>query len=217
MKEKEITNLLTRFMDGNTTVEEETTLAHFFCNATNSQKPAAMTQEDWEACKEMFGMLYENADCLPRPSTHARISRRLWGYLAAACAAAAIVQASLTLNTGTNGQAPILADNGSRDTAKVITTPACTTADSCREKTMPASKTINRKQQKLPYHLPHPKPMLASNGMQGQAKTVGTTGHIKADSMAMALAEAERLVNAMSVYQEIRINEICDVEFEPQY
>ena len=37
------------------------------------------------------------------------------------------------------------------------------------------------------------------------------------DSMAVALEEAERLINAMTVYQEILINEICNVEFEEEY
>ena len=35
--------------------------------------------------------------------------------------------------------------------------------------------------------------------------------------MAVALEEAERLINAMTVYQEIRVNEICNVDFEEEY
>ena len=40
---------------------------------------------------------------------------------------------------------------------------------------------------------------------------------VSEDSMATALQEAERLVEAMTVYQELRINEICDVEYEESY
>ena len=48
MKEVRIEELLSRFIDGETSVEEETVLADFFRKATDGDKPADMPEEDWE-------------------------------------------------------------------------------------------------------------------------------------------------------------------------
>ena len=64
----------------------------------------------------------------------------------------------------------------------------------------------------MPYTLTVPRPLLAeADSLPSAVEAFGE------DSMAVALEEAERLINAMTVYQEILINEICNVEFEEEY
>ena len=74
--------------------------------------------------------------------------------------------------------------------------------------TAPLPESKPKKLRRSPYGLPVPRPLLASTP---------TPAGISEDSMAIAMEEAERLVEAMSIYQEIRINEICNVEYEEQY
>lgn len=56
MTDRQIISLLKRYMDGATTVEEETALADFFCTATDADRPDAISATDWSAYREMFCM-----------------------------------------------------------------------------------------------------------------------------------------------------------------
>ena len=56
MTDRQIISLLKRYMDGATTVEEETALAEFFCTATDADRPDAISAVDWSAYREMFCM-----------------------------------------------------------------------------------------------------------------------------------------------------------------
>lgn len=56
MTDRQIILLLKRYMDGFTTVEEETALADFFCTATDADRPDAISDADWSAYREMFCM-----------------------------------------------------------------------------------------------------------------------------------------------------------------
>ena len=56
MTDRQIISLLKRYMDGATTVEEETALADFFCTATDADRPDAISAADWSAYREMFCM-----------------------------------------------------------------------------------------------------------------------------------------------------------------
>ena len=56
MTDRQIISLLKRYMEGATTVEEETALAEFFGMATDADRPDAISAEDWRTYKEMFGM-----------------------------------------------------------------------------------------------------------------------------------------------------------------
>ena len=56
MTDRQIISLLKRYMDGATTVEEETALAEFFCTATDADRPDAISAADWSAYREMFCM-----------------------------------------------------------------------------------------------------------------------------------------------------------------
>ena len=56
MTDRQIISLLKRYMEGDTTVEEETALAEFFGMGTDADRPEAIPADDWRTYKEMFGM-----------------------------------------------------------------------------------------------------------------------------------------------------------------
>lgn len=56
MTDRQIISLLKRYMEGSTTVEEETALAEFFGRATDDDRPNDISADDWRTYKEMFGM-----------------------------------------------------------------------------------------------------------------------------------------------------------------
>ena len=235
MKDIEVEDLLKRFMDGETSLEEEDALAEYFRGAGDEDRPDSIPEEDWEAYREMFRM-FEDGNIGVRGShphitetgrgrdAHApkgiRIDRKPSGlriYMAAAAVAAFFVLVFM-LNVGGEEGEPMIAEVGAVDTIKAMTVPIDTLRDEPSIETLrdgnveisptPSQKAKPKKLQKLPYTPPVPRHLTAQ-----AAEASG----ISEDSMAVALEEAERLINAMTVYQEIRISEICNVEYEEEY
>lgn len=138
-------------------------------------------------------------------------------YMAAAAVAAFIVLV-LILNVGGKQGKPMIAEVEAVDTIKAMTVPIDTLRDkpsidklrndNVEVSPTPSLKAKPKKQQKLPYTPPVPRHLIAQ---------VAEANEVSEDSMAVALEEAERLINAMTVYQEIRISEICNVEYEEEY
>ena len=206
MKQAKMEELLVRFMDGETSVEEETALAGYFRNATDDDKPADMPDEDWKAYRAMFRVLDEDLDRRPNATMPpGRHSRRSFYLSCAACAAA--VCAAIMLGGGEKEAGPIVAEALADDTATAIAAPidTVTSADSVQKDIAP--KPAPKKQRRLPYTPPIPRNMLAQ---------AAEANGISEDSMAVALEETEHLIKAMTVYQEIRVEEICNVEFEEE-
>ncbi len=87
--QQQIKALLDKFMDGQTTVEEEAMLAEFF---RSDDVPA-----EWEDYRLMFDYFDRDMEGdlvpveQPRPSLTRQMGRRWWGIAAAACITAAIV------------------------------------------------------------------------------------------------------------------------------
>lgn len=235
MKEIEVEDLLKRFMAGETSVEEETALAEYFFGAGDEDRPNNIPKEDWEAYREMFRM-FDDGNIGVRVThphiteagrgrdAHAprgiRIDRKPSGlriYMAAAAVAAFIVLVFM-LNIGGEQGKPMIAEVEAVDTIKAMNVPIDTlrdkpSIDKLRDGNVeisptPTQKAKPKKQQKLPYTPPVPRHLIAQ---------VAEANGISEDSMAVALEEAERLINAMTVYQEIRISEICNVEYEEEY
>lgn len=232
MKEIEVEELLKRFMDGETSVEEETALTEYFRGATDDDRPDSIPEEDWEAYREMFRM-FEDGNIGVRVS-HPHITKQESGlrigrgrdahaprgiriYMAAAAVAAFIVLVFM-LNIGGDQGEQMIAEVGAVDTIKAMNVPIDTlrdkpSIDKMRDGNVevsptPSLKAKPKKQQKLPYTPPVPRHLIAQ---------VAEANGISEDSMAVALEEAERLINAMTVYQELRISEICNVEYEEVY
>lgn len=235
MKEIEVEELLKRFMTGETSVEEETALAEYFFGAGDEDRPNNIPKEDWEAYREMFRM-FDDGNIGVRVThphiteagrgrdAHAprgiRIDRKPSGlriYMAAAAVAAFIVLVFM-LNIGGEQGKPMIAEVEAVDTIKAMNVPIDTlrdkpSIDKLRDGNVeisptPTQKAKPKKQQKLPYTPPVPRHLIAQ---------VAEANGISEDSMAVALEEAERLINAMTVYQELRISEICNVEYEEVY
>ena len=235
MKEIEVEDLLKRFMAGETSVEEETALAEYFFGAGDEDRPNNIPKEDWEAYREMFRM-FDDGNIGVRVThphiteagrgrdAHAprgiRIDRKPSGlriYMAAAAVAAFIVLVFM-LNIGGEQGKPMIAEVEAVDTIKAMTVPIDTLRDkpsidklrndNVEVSPTPSLKAKPKKQQKLPYTPPVPRHLIAQ---------VAEANEVSEDSMAVALEEAERLINAMTVYQEIRISEICNVEYEEVY
>lgn len=232
MKEIEVEELLKRFMDGETSVEEEDALAEYFRGATDDDRPDNISKEDWEAYREMF-RIFDDGNIGVR-GTHPHITKQESGlrigrgrdahaprgiriYMAAAAVAAFIVLVFM-LNIGGDQGEQMIAEVGAVDTIKAMNVPIDTLRDkpsidklrndNVEVSPTPSLKAKPKKQQKLPYTPPVPRHLIAQ---------VAEANGISEDSMAVALEEAERLINAMTVYQELRISEICNVEYEEVY
>ena len=214
MKDIKVEELLKRFMDGETSVEEEMALTEYFREATDEDRPDSIPEEDWEAYREMFRM-FEDGEAGRGRDAHAPRGIRI--YMAAAAVAAFIVLV-LILNVGGKQGKPMIAEVEAVDTIKAMTVPIDTlrdkpSIDKLRDGNVeisptPTQKAKPKKQQKLPYTPPVPRHLIAQ---------VAEANEVSEDSMAVALEEAERLINAMTVYQELRISEICNVEYEEVY
>ena len=214
MKDIKVEELLKRFMDGETSVEEEMALTEYFREATDEDRPDSIPEEDWEAYREMFRM-FEDGEAGRGRDAHAPRGIRI--YMAAAAVAAFIVLV-LILNVGGKQGKPKIAEVEAVDTIKAMTVPIDTLRDkpsidklrndNVEVSPTPSLKAKPKKQQKLPYTPPVPRHLIAQ---------VAEANEVSEDSMAVALEEAERLINAMTVYQEIRISEICNVEYEEEY
>lgn len=226
MKEIEVEELLKRFMAGETSVEEETALTEYFRGATDDDRPDSISMEDWEAYREMF-RIFDDGNIGVR-GTHPHITETGRGrdahaprgiriYMAAAAVAAFIVLVFM-LNIGGEQGKPMIAEVEAVDTIKAMNVPIDTLRDkpsidklrndNVEVSPTPSLKAKPKKQQKLPYTPPVPRHLIAQ---------VAEANGISEDSMAVALDEAERLINAMTVYQELRISEICNVEYEEVY
>ena len=214
MKDIKVEELLKRFMDGETSVEEEMALTEYFREATDEDRPDSIPEEDWEAYREMFRM-FEDGEAGRGRDAHAPRGIRI--YMAAAAVAAFIVLV-LILNVGGKQGKPMIAEVEAVDTIKAMTVPIDTLRDkpsidklrndNVEVSPTPSLKAKPKKQQKLPYTPPVPRHLIAQ---------VAEANEVSEDSTAVALEEAERLINAMTVYQEIRISEICNVEYEEEY
>ena len=214
MKDIKVEELLKRFMDGETSVEEEMALTEYFREATDEDRPDSIPEEDWEAYREMFRM-FEDGEAGRGRDAHAPRGIRI--YMAAAAVAAFIVLVFM-LNIGGEQGKPMIAEVEAVVTIKAMTVPIDTLRDkpsidklrndNVEVSPTPSLKAKPKKQQKLPYTPPVPRHLIAQ---------VAEANEVSEDSMAVALEEAERLINAMTVYQEIRISEICNVEYEEEY
>ena len=107
--QQQIKALLDKFMDGQTTVEEEAMLAEYF---RSDDVPA-----EWEDCRLMFDYFDRDMEGdlvpveQPRPSLIRLMGRRWWGIAAAACITVAIVATVMLHHPATVPEMPPVASN----------------------------------------------------------------------------------------------------------
>ena len=200
MKEKILTQTLERSMDGETTLDEEAFLADFFRNATDNDKPDDIAAEDWQTYREMFRQFEEGFESpAPQKAKH----KSLWTALSAAAAVILLVVclATLSLNKG-NNEMPLtaemqeIADTTTADTVRVLNV-----------ESIPQKQEKPHRQRRLPYSPPVPRNLIAANAQQTMTRE---------DSLNEAMREVEAVVAAMTVYQELKISEICNVEYQEE-
>ena len=113
----QIKALLDKFMDGQTTVEEEALLAEYF---RSSDVPA-----EWEDYRLMFSYFDHGMEGdlvpveQPRPTLTRLMGRRWWGIAAAACITAAIVATAVLHQPTTTTTAPETPEIASNETAPI--------------------------------------------------------------------------------------------------
>ena len=113
----QIKTLLDKFMDGQTTVEEEALLAEYFLS---SDVPA-----EWENYRLMFSYFDRGMEGdlvpveQPRPTLTRLMGRRWWGIAAAACITAAIVATAVLHQPTTTTTVPETPEIASNETAPI--------------------------------------------------------------------------------------------------
>lgn len=212
MRQEDINRLMERFMDGMTSLDEEARLADYFRNATDNDRPAGMDTADWQAWREMFRQFDEGFDtaCKAPERRRKRLMPMVWK---AAAAIVLICGTALTL-TRKEGPGTEKALVAQADTTSVCDTPVA--ADSVmpdtskdRKPVRQPKKTVKRQpKHDRPYVQKVPRLLMAENGAEPDTADIEA---MHSDSIMMAVREAEALVDAMIIYQNMQISDICDI------
>lgn len=215
MTDRQIISLLKRYMDGATTVEEETALAKFFCTATDADRPDAISAADWSAYREMFCMFApEKADKEQQneAATHAirHFTLRntlLWVASAAAVASLVVaVSALLPENTppGQSSNVPL-----AQQAARLV--PADSVADSISAeqpqriladsvKPQPEKRRLHKSLR--PYWLPRPPKVYVAEADRSASP------HADSTDIEEAVRQADILLHAINANQSAEINQL---------
>lgn len=207
MDKKQLMQLLQRFMDGLTTVDEETSLADFFRHAVDTDRPDGLSVADWNVYREMFAMfdtgVASDAESTDVPPVSRRKHSRLWaGWMAAAASVALLVTVGLTFmsrgegnvdNANTAMLPGLFADSISAEQPRQIL------SDSARneERQTPARKRTR------PYWQPRPpKAYIAEAGGEDAAKLASKPDSLQIDE---AVRQADALLKAINMQQAAEI------------
>lgn len=212
MNNDKITSLLNRFMDGATSLEEEALLADFFRHATDGDKPQDMSDEDWLAYREMFRQFDEGFDAVDTPEPKPKRASLLPIWRIAAAAVIVIGLSAILIMHSRQDITPQMAevtpmpseaitDSTATDTTQIIN------VESIHEKNEKSIKP--QRQKRLPYTMPVPRNLMAE---ADESNTM-----TREDSIAQGVREAEELIAAMTLYQDLKVSEICNVEYEEEY
>ena len=215
MTDRQIISLLKRYMDGATTVEEETALADFFCAATDADRPDAISAADWSAYREMFCMFapekaekdLQNEAAAPAVQRFTLRNTLFWVASAAAVAVLVFaVSALLPDNTpsGQSSNAPL-----AQQAARLV--PADSIADSIsaeqpqriladRLKQQPGKQRLHKSVR--PYWQPRPPKVYVA-----EADRSAST-HADSTDIEEAVRQADILLHAINANQSAAINQL---------
>lgn len=163
MNEQQLLSLLQRYMDGLTTVDEESALAVFFGRASDADRPDAISAEDWKVYQEMFAMFAPQAQSLTqkhKATKHEVIEheaielettehrsrftlRQVSVWIASAAAVALIVFAASTQLRHNSSSSPTLAQHS-------VSTPAADSLSDSISADQPQRIVVDSVRQKLP-------------------------------------------------------------------
>lgn len=163
MNEQQLLSLLQRYMDGLTTVDEESALAVFFGRASDADRPDAISAEDWKVYQEMFAMFAPQAQSLTqkhKATEHEVIEheaielettehrsrftlRQVSVWIASAAAVALIVFAASTQLRHDSSSSPTIAQHS-------VSTPAADSLSDSISADQPQRIAVDSVRQKLP-------------------------------------------------------------------
>lgn len=215
MTDRQIISLLKRYMDGATTVEEETALAEFFCTATDADRPDAISATDWSAYREMFCMFapekaekdLQNETAVPTMQRFTLRNTLFWVASVAAVASLVFaVSALLPDNTpsGRSSNAPL-----AQQAARLV--PADSIADSISAeqpqrilvdsvKQQPRKRRLHKSLR--PYWQPRPPKVYVA-----EADRSAST-HADSTDIEEAVRQADILLHAINANQSAEINQL---------
>ena len=215
MTDRQIISLLKRYMDGATTVEEETALADFFSTATDADRPDAISATDWSAYREMFCMFApERAEKDQQDEAAAATMRRftlrkslLWVASAAAVASLVFAVSALLPDNTPSGQ-----PSGAslvQQAARLV--PADSVADSISAeqpqriladslKQQPEKRSLHKSLR--PYWQPRPPKVYVA-----EADRSAST-HADSTDIEEAVRQADILLHAINANQSAEINQL---------
>lgn len=192
INDSNIKDFLQKYMDGMTSVEEESMLAEYFRKAGRKKAPDSIPEDDWQAYREMFAMF--------GVASH---NYNMWMRYCATAAVALLMVIGAWRWSGTEQQNPHYAGDyvtmtTARDTAKTDVS-----ADTTKVKIVPYERKTVKKKVMRPKRLretpPVPRHYLAE-------------ASDNADSMKIDIEEAVRqtdlLIQAVYMQQKIDLNTV---------
>lgn len=215
MTDRQIISLLKRYMDGATTVEEETALADFFCTATDADRPDAISAADWSAYREMFCMFApEQAEKDLQNEAAAPIVRHftlrkvaLWVASAAAVAVLVFAVSALLPDNTPPGQS----SNASLAQQAARLVPADSIADSISaeqpQRILADSVKLQPRKRRLhksvrPYWQPRPPKVYVAEADRSASTCADST------DIEEAVRQADILLHAINANQSAEINQL---------
>ena len=215
MTDRQIISLLKRYMDGATTVEEETALTEFFCTATDADRPDAISAADWSAYREMFCMFapekaekdLQNEAAAPTVQRFTLRKAALWVASAAAVASLVFaVSALLPDNTppGQSSGAPL-----AQQAARLV--PADSIADSISaeqpqrilaDSVKPQLDKRHLHKSVRPYWQPRPPKVYVAEADRNASTRADST------DIEEAVRQADILLHAINANQSAAINQL---------
>lgn len=219
MTKIQLTALLQRFMDGTTTVDEETVLADFFRNAADCDRPDDMTEDDWRTYREMFAMFEAEtavdaptADIVPTAGpavTQRRMkSRRLAEWLAAAAAVALLVVAGLAGRQGACGSSEVAVQQpvASLHTEDAADSIAPEPEQSVAKDSVEQRVRKNAAKARRPYWQPRPPKVYVAE--KAELKANVPEAGADARNIEEAVSQAEILLQAISAHQSAELDRL---------
>lgn len=225
MNEQQLLSLLQRYMDGLTTVDEESALAVFFGRASDADRPDAISAEDWKVYQEMFAMFAPQAQSLTQKHKatehdvieHEAIEleitehrsrftlRQVSVWIASAAAIALIVFAASTQLRHDSSSSPTLAQHS-------VSTPAADSLSDSISADQPQRIVVDSVRQKLPKQKtrkaprPYWQPRPPKVYMAGADKP--STAQLDSAKIEEAVRQADILLQTINALQSVEMDKL---------